>query len=90
MGRAFLPPVPCPLGGVRLSHLSLSIVGLSGRSRKFVRGSAVSAPRSFEVLSGTRGQLSDFISISLMHLFRKEECVGNAMASLAGSSRGAH
>jgi hypothetical protein len=39
----------------------------------FVCGLSISAPRSFEVLTHARGQLSDFVSISLMHLLRKEE-----------------
>jgi hypothetical protein len=69
----FCPWVPRPREGVGLSRLSLRIASPLGRSGKFVRGSGISAPGSFEVLTGARGQLSDFVSISLTHLFRKEE-----------------
>jgi hypothetical protein len=65
------------------------IVDPSGHSRKFIRGSDISVPGSSEIPAGTWAQLSAFVSISLTHLFSKEEGLGNAMASLAGSSHGA-
>jgi hypothetical protein len=73
VGQAFLPPVPCPQAGVGLSCLSLRIAGPLGHLGKFICGSGISAPGSFKVLTGAWGQLSDFVSISLTHLFRKEE-----------------
>jgi hypothetical protein len=42
-----------------------------------------------KTLTGMWAQLSGFVSVSLMHLFHKEEGLGNATASLAASSRGA-
>jgi hypothetical protein len=71
----FCPQVSRPQGGVRPSRLSPRIAGPSGPSGRFIRGSGISALGSFEVLTGAsaRGQLSDFVSISLTHFFRKEE-----------------
>jgi hypothetical protein len=45
---------------------------------------------TMKTLTGAWPQLSGFVSVSLTHLFCKEERLGNATASLAGSSHGAH
>jgi hypothetical protein len=65
------------------------VLGPLGRSGEFVRRSDISALRSSEIPACAWAQLSDFVSISLMHLFHKEEGSGNVMTSLTGSSRGA-
>jgi hypothetical protein len=61
----------------------------SGHSGEFVRRSDISAPGSSEIPARVWLWLSGFVSISLMHLFCKEEGLGNATASLARSSHGA-
>jgi hypothetical protein len=65
------------------------VVGSSGRSGEFVHGSDIFAPGSSKIFARAWARLSGFVSISLTHLFHKEEGLGNATASLAGSSRGA-
>jgi hypothetical protein len=65
------------------------VVGSSGRWGESVHGSDIFAPRSSRILAHARARLSGFVSISLTYIFRKEEGLGNATASLAGSSRGA-
>jgi hypothetical protein len=65
------------------------VVGPLGRSREFVHRSNISAPGSSEIPACAWSRLSGFVSISLMHHFRKQEGLGNTMASLVGSSRGA-
>jgi hypothetical protein len=66
------------------------IIGPSRHSGKFVHRSDIFAPRSSEIPAGAWARLSGFVSMSLMHLFHKEEGLGNATTSLARSSRGAH
>jgi hypothetical protein len=85
---------PCPeVGSVAFLSRLLPLprtIGTLGCSRRFVHGLDISTLVSFEVLTGTRAQSTGFVSISLMHLFRKKEGLGNATASLIGLSRGAH
>jgi hypothetical protein len=80
MGRAFLPLGPMPRGGVELSCLSLRIVGLSGHSGKFVRGSGIYALGSFEVLTSTRAPSSGFVIISVTHLFSQKGGFGQRLS----------
>jgi hypothetical protein len=66
------------------------VIGSLGRSGGFVHGSDISAPGSSEISARAWAQSRGLVSISLGHLFRKENGLDNATASLSGSSRGAH
>jgi hypothetical protein len=66
------------------------VVGSTWRSGGFVRGSDIPAPGSSEILSRAWTRSRGLVSISLVHLFRKEEGLDNTTTSLAGSSRGVH
>jgi hypothetical protein len=64
------------------------VIGSPGHLGGFVRGLNIFAPGFAEIPDCAWAWSRGLVSISLMHIFRKEEGLDNAMASLTGSNRG--